>query len=117
VLWVLTLNTEHFQLGWGLPRNRPHSNFRGKDMNTLTKEQREAWDKITGPGLYKVFGGGGYQYLCNRIKWMVLNAGDPHTVLLIGTDEDRAGFLKVMIEEGALDGPGDIEPWFFAFED
>jgi hypothetical protein len=87
-------------------------------MNTyIKKEQQEAWDKVVGPGLYNVYGDGGYQYLCNRIKHVVLNTGDPHTVLLIGTEEERARFLKVMIEEGAIDGPTDIEPWFFAFQD
>ena len=85
-------------------------------MNTFTKDQREAWDKITGPGLYSVFGDGGYQYLCSRIKWMVVNAGDPHTVLLIGPQEARARFLKEMVEAGALEF-GEIEPWFFAFQD
>ncbi len=85
-------------------------------MNTTT-EQHEAWDKITGPGLYTVLGDGGYSYLVKRIKWLVINAGDPHTVLLIGTEEERARFLQRMIEEGAIDGPADIEPWFFAFQD
>src|SRR5579859_7421667 len=86
-------------------------------MNTYTKEQREAWDKITGPGLYKVYGDGAYLYLVHRIKWVLLDRGDPHTVLLIGTDEERSRFLKLMIEEGVIDGPCDIEPWFFAFQD
>jgi hypothetical protein len=86
-------------------------------MNTYTKEQREAWDKITGPGKYTVIGPAGYSYLAHLIKWMVINAGDPHTILLIGTDEERADFIKLMIEEGAIDGPADIEPWFFFFQD
>jgi hypothetical protein len=86
-------------------------------MNTYTKEQREAWDKITGPGLYTVYGDGGYSYLVNRIKWVLLDKGDPHTVLLIGSEDERARLLKLMIEEGVIDGPADIEPWFFAFQD
>lgn len=85
-------------------------------MNTYTKEQREAWDKITGPGLYTVEGDAAYLYVCHRIKWMVLDRADPKTIILIGTADERERFLKVMIEEGVLE-VGEIEPWFFFYQD
>jgi len=72
-------------------------------MNTYTKEQREAWDKITGPGLYNVEGEQAYQYLCNRLKWLVTDKSDPHTVLVIGNDKNKEQFFKKMIDEGAID--------------
>jgi hypothetical protein len=81
-------------------------------MNTYTKEQREEWDKVTGPGLYTVLGQAGYQYLLHRIKWMLLDRGDPKTILLIGTDDYRARFLKFMVEMGVVDF-GVSEPDFF----
>jgi hypothetical protein len=83
---------------------------------TYTKEQREAWDKVVGPGLYTVIGDGGYSYLVNRIKWMVLDKGDPHTVLVIGSDEDKATFLQQLADEGVFEWPA-WEPDFFCFED
>jgi hypothetical protein len=81
-----------------------HSTFRGKEMtNTHTKEQRKAWDKVTGPGLYTVEGEQAYQYVCDRIKWLVIDKSDPHTVLLIGEDKHKEAFLKQMIERGVID--------------
>lgn len=56
-------------------------------MNTrvhITKQQEEAWDKITGPGKYTVYGRVPYQYLCNRLKWLTADPTDPKTVLVIG---------------------------------
>ena len=81
-----------------------------------TKEQKEAWDKITGPGLYTVYGDGGYSYLVNRIRWMVLDKGDPHTVLVIGSDDDKTKFLKKLADEGAFEWPA-WEPDLFCFQD
>jgi hypothetical protein len=67
-------------------------------MSTLTKEQREQWDKITGAGLYNVFGDGAYDYMCNRIRRMLFEGADLYTFLLIGAYEDKARFLKRMYE-------------------
>jgi hypothetical protein len=70
---------------------------------TYTKEQQEAWDKITGPGLYTAEGEQAYQYVCHRIKWLLLDRSDPHTVLIIGEDKLKETFLKEMIERGVID--------------
>ena len=85
-------------------------------MNPYTKEQREAWDKITGPGLYNVEGEQAYQYLCHLIKWLVIDKTDPHTVLVIGEDKPKAEFFKHMSEEGVIDGVV-WEPEFFCYPD
>lgn len=85
-------------------------------MKTYTKEQREEWDKVTGPGLYSVEGEAAYQYVCHLIKWMLLDRADPKTIILIGTEDERARFLKTMIDEGVLE-VGEIEPWFFFYQD
>lgn len=45
-----------------------------------TKEQREAWDKIDGKGLYEVTGKAPYTYLCNRLKNIANTLSDPHTI-------------------------------------
>lgn len=94
----------------------PIQHSEGKKMKTYTKEQQEAWDKITGPGLYTVEGEQAYQYVCNRIKWLVIDRSDPKTILLIGTHDERKRFLQAMIDCGALE-VGEIEPWFFFYDD
>lgn len=85
-------------------------------MKTYTKEQREEWDKVTEPGLYSVIGDAAYQYLCHRIKWMLLDRGDPKTIVLIGTDDERERFIKVLIEEGVIEF-GEFHPWLFFYND
>ncbi len=82
----------------------------------FTKEQREVWDKVQGPGLYTIDGLSAYDYLCHRIKWMLLNGPDRYTVLLIGMDHERAAFIAKMWEMGVIEKPV-WEPEFFGFQD
>jgi hypothetical protein len=80
-------------------------------MSTFTKEQREQWDKITGPGLYDVIGDGAYDYLCERIRNLLFDGADLHTFLLIGEVDAHERFLKKM---QALD----VDPeYFYSFFD
>jgi hypothetical protein len=82
----------------------------------IKKELREEWDKVTGPGLYSVLGDAAYQYMCERLKWISLDRGDPHTILVIGSDDEKARFFKQMVEMGVVD-EGEWNPWFFFYND
>jgi|SRR5580658_5012547 hypothetical protein len=82
----------------------------------IKKELREEWDKVTGPGLYSVLGDAAYQYMCERIKWISTDRSDPHTILVIGTDDEKIRFFKQMVEMGVLD-EGEFHPWFFFYND
>ena len=80
-------------------------------MNKFTKEQKEQWDKITGPGLYDVIGDGAYDYLCERIRNLLFDGADLHTFILIGAHEEKARFLKTMNDLA-------VDPdYFYYFED
>jgi len=68
-----------------------------------TPEQRELWDKHQGPGLYTCDGEAAYTYLTHRLKWHVVNADNPHTVLVIGNERDATAFFKDMEERGAIE--------------
>lgn len=87
-------------------------------MNTYTKEQREAWNKINqGAGLYNAEGRGAYEYVLWLIKWLLLDKSDPHTVLLIGRNKHKAAFLQKMIEEGVINDVLVAEPEFKMYRD
>jgi hypothetical protein len=87
-------------------------------MNTtpIKKELREEWDKVTGPGLYTVYGDAAYQYMCERIKWISLDRGNPHTILVIGDGDEKARFFEKMVEMGVIEF-GEFHPWFFFYND
>jgi hypothetical protein len=85
-------------------------------MDKFTKVQKEAWDKVIGPGLYDVFGDGGYDYLCKRIEDMLLYGNDRYTFLLIGSDLRREEFLRTMAALDLFEWPA-WEPLFFCFQD
>jgi len=87
-------------------------------MNTYTKEQKDAWDKVpTNKGLIEVFGDAGFDYLCHRLKRMILfEPEDQITTLIIGDERERARLLQKMVDEGVIDLP-EIEPTFFSFQE
>ena len=68
-----------------------------------TEEQKERWDKQQGPGLYTCDGEAVYTYLIHRLKWHVLNPDNPHTVLVIGNENDATEFFRAMEEQGAIE--------------
>ena len=70
----------------------------------ITQEQKEKWDKITGPGKYIVDGPIAYEYLCTmRIRNLILSGDHFCSIIVLGEKGDQVAFLKLMIAEGVTD--------------
>ncbi len=80
-------------------------------------EQKEAWDKLTGPGHYEAGGEQAYTYVVHRVARMVDNDANRKTVLVIGSEEQAVAFFEQMTERETIDGPAFHEPKFFWFRD
>lgn len=94
--------------------------------NFYTAEQKALWDKtLNGPGSYQVVGEAAYTWLVHKIGRAALNADDPTTCLLIGSEEKCGEFLIRVKEHTNLEdiittdayGMVGWEPAFFRFSD
>jgi hypothetical protein len=82
-----------------------------------TAEQKQEWDKLTGPGLYQVEGPASRMYVGHRVARCFNNPDDPKTVLLIGSQDDAVEFLQMMVDCTVIDSVACHEPKFFWFQD